>query len=1827
MATSKKDSVPKAAGSKDVGADEVKYKIFELVRKRASYKSKITLAFRKTETDFDSSQCKSLIDMISSYLGKIEIYDEQICELYALREEGEDLSESHLDELTKQSDYLFLTKAQLNSLLPVERSDDKNKHVVSNCELKLPNLICSSFSGEGTHNLEYSTFISQFNNIVGLRTNLSDSTKFTYLKTYLKGYALKVVQHLLVNDTNYTIALNLLESEFLNKDSIIDDLFKKILSIKPKYDLSFLETKLYINEIRCILSDLKQHGTNLLGDEPSMKFVSHVVFNQLPLPFKQELVRKVDNNYPTVIQLFDNYVEIVRTLNLRQNNKFSSFDVPNVKSDSSKFKPNVSYNFDIVKGPDSRSRPTNLLKVNDKPDFSRLCKLCSSVGHSMLNCKKYNSHDSRMSRCSELKVCSLCSSTKHLKDNCPQKLDFECTICHSKSHISAFCPKYRPSKITTNYCVNATNENSGTYILPTITIQISKGKTVTDVRCLLDTGSQRSYISSSVAERLSVGNCAYDKKILVNTFAGGRLRELSEMGMSLRFAADSNACTIPVLIDKQFSLNFEVDSLPDAISNIKRNFKLADSSFDSAVVEGRVELEGILGIDALQLIGNFSITQCCGGSAFLFYNCVLPFGNVDNFLSASQLDRKYSIQKLDNSRDDIDDSVSEEVHVQIVNAVLQPERNYFDPINDVVSDSSVEGNLDYLFNMESIGITDDDVSDFDRNQIEKFRDGIELVDGKYFVALPWYPDKVSRVRSNFNVTKSVLTKVITDLRKRDLFNEYNDVFQQQLEEGIIEEIDLNKINVYNHIWIPHRPVIKHEQHVTTKIRPVLNCSLKIGNFPSLNEASYPGVDLLSDLLTLLFKIRTNAILAVSDVRKAFLQIRLSEDVDKNRFSILWQTQDGNLIAYRYRTLVFGLAASPFVLNYVLKFHIAKFQNDLTNLILNDNFYVDNLFMTSNSPSEMLDVYQTSCERLAEGGFELRSWFSNDESLQQQFAQDNKGTSHNAETEKVLGYSYNPSTDELSIAGPERVDVATVTKRTILSRVSKTFDPLGLATPVIVRGKILLRKLWQDKLDWDDPIPVTMSNEWDNINSDLSDLSNIKFPRRVLDTEARTPNKLVIFSDSSKKAYGFCVYGVNVDEGSSTSNLLFSKVKVAPIKTKSLPTLELLALFLALKCLGVILRVQSLSVSEVILCSDSQVALSWVMSRNVKSKNVFASNRVKDIDNFLSQIEAEFDIKTKFKYVPTDLNPADLLTRGLSLKDYSSKLNFWLRGPEFLNLTNIDWPTSNGGCFSENTKTLTNVCINDTPVPLLPLDKYSDLNKLLRVTSLVFKFIKKIRKLPFDAVLCRDEARIYLIKCAQRIHFCSEIEFLTSSRDKTNVPPLVLNLNLFLDENFVLRSKGRLDKCNSCNYDLVNPIMLPKDNFLTELFIKEFHFKCKHLGVSSTLNSLRNHGYWLPKGRAVIKRVLSDCVTCKRINSFSFKYPKRTDYVSDRVNFITPFMHTGVDYTGHFFVKINNAITKFYLLIFTCLNIRAIHLELVPSMSTADFLLAFIKFCNFHGTPKSLYSDNGSTFINAGKILNQCVVDDPLQEHLVRNSIRHIKIPVYSAWVGSAWERLIRVVKSSIYKTIGRKQLEYFQFVSLLSDIQNTVNNRPLTYRDSDVQNLEVITPNSFLKLGTDVELSFGNLDGSQLELPTRKVLVNTVNKRDETFLKFKQLWFDSYLLSLRESSRDTYESNWHDRVRVGDVVLLYSPFKSRVHWPIGRVVEKLTGNDNKTRCVRVRRSDSSEEVYSVSHLYPLELSLLTESDGATDKAAAPIIRELPQRKAAIKCKKKLKIIN
>ena len=164
--------------------------------------------------------------------------------------------------------------------------------------------------------------------------------------------------------------------------------------------------------------------------------------------------------------------------------------------------------------------------------------------------------------------------------------------------------------------------------MPTITVEFSKGKSVARVRCLVDTGSQRSYISSSVIQRLNILDCTYDKKILVNTFANSKFKEFSEMCMSISFVNGSTGYSLPILVDRQFSLNFEINGLADAICNVKRRFNLADSFFNRDIVEEVVELEGIIGIDSLQLFNSLGLRSNRKINSFLLEMWTISFLNL-----------------------------------------------------------------------------------------------------------------------------------------------------------------------------------------------------------------------------------------------------------------------------------------------------------------------------------------------------------------------------------------------------------------------------------------------------------------------------------------------------------------------------------------------------------------------------------------------------------------------------------------------------------------------------------------------------------------------------------------------------------------------------------------------------------------------------------------------------------------------------------------------------------------------------------------------------------------------------------------------------------------------------------------------------------------------------------------------------------------------------------------------------------------------------------------------------------------------------------------------
>lgn len=1078
--------------------------------------------------------------------------------------------------------------------------------------------------------------------------------------------------------------------------------------------------------------------------------------------------------------------------------------------------------------------------------------------------------------------------------------------------------------------------------------------------------------------------------------------------------------------------------------------------------------------------------------------------------------------------------------------------------------------------------------------IQKFYQTIEFRDGKYHVELPWYENILKEVPSNFHVALATLRGVKRRLEKQGLTSAYGDVFKQYQREGIIEPIQISSENIKNFKFVPHRAVIKTAAQVTTKIRPVFNCSLRVGGSPSLNQASYHGVDLLNSLFRLLISFRTNKYVVLADISKAFLQIRLKLEEDKNRFCFLWEEND-QIVAYRYTTIIFGLAVSPFVLNAVIHYHADQYPSDLCSFLLKNNLYVDNFCFTHSSEDVLRNIAFQAISRMKEGGFDLSSWNTNNPGLRDLFEEEGKLSAHQCAEERVLGYLYEPQQDTIKLSEVSFQPIST--KRQLLSEVSKLFDPLALFIPVSIRGRLLMKKTWEKEMKWDDEVNPDIKASWEKLRKDLSGLSEITFLRSCFETSDKDLS-INIFCDASTHCFGFVVY---ISSNLKGPQILWAKGKVAPLKGRTLPCLELMSIFLALKCLPSILKsFPDVQFQDLNIFSDSQISLQWVLNKGQKNKQIFVRNRIQDITLMVTSLKNEFSLHPKFLYVRSEENPADLLTRGITLSEFKKKFQFWSSGPEWLASHPSYWPSfelRNAG-IEPVTPVFVAVREEKEP-PVINISKYSSLNFLLRVCALLFRFLAKTRDVCSN-IDCDERALLYCLKIMQQETFATEISFLKrikvdpSTRERP--PDLVNRLNLFLDDNDLLRTKGRLARSNFYEVEVLNPILLHKNHHLTSLIVRDAHFECKHLGIQATLTRIRLRGFWITSARGTIKRILSDCVVCKKFNIFAFQYPKFTNFSKAQVDLFRPFKHVGVDFTKHWWVKTqgSNQSQKMFLIIYTCLHIRAIYLDLVPDMTAKSFVQSFQRFINVHGVPDTVYSDNARTFSLGTDAMESFIASEEGKELLRKNHISHKRVANYSPWAASLWERLLRTVKGCLYKTIGRSSLEYFNFITILSDIVNAINERPLTYTSSDNDVLP-LTPNCFLKPHSRTSIILpGHSSGNPLwnsSSKAREDLIKSLRVASEKFEEFRTRWYNEYMLSLREISRDLYQSKWENRVKVDDVILIKSPVKERPFWQMGIVTQLLPGDDGKVRFVYVKNPGGQINLYPIKLLYPLELSL------------------------------------
>ncbi|GBP97230.1 hypothetical protein EVAR_91848_1 [Eumeta japonica] len=236
-----------------------------------------------------------------------------------------------------------------------------------------------------------------------------------------------------------------------------------------------------------------------------------------------------------------------------------------------------------------------------------------------------------------------------------------------------------------------------------------------------------------------------------------------------------------------------------------------------------------------------------------------------------------------------------------------------------------------------------------------------------------------------------------------------------------------------------------------------------------------------------------------------------------------------------------------------------------------------------------------------------------------------------------------------------------TKRQVTSAVMSVFDPLGLASPVLITGKCMLQDIWRSGIDWDETIEADAHKKWLKWVNDIKKLASIRIPRCI--SPGHTEGELHVFVDASEKSYAAAVYWrIKLSEHESAVSLIAGKARVAPLKVISIPRLELQAALLGARLASSILTEIELNVTRKIFWTDSRTVLSWIRS-DPRSFKPFVAHR-------LAELEEHTTVKC-WRWVPTKLNVADDATR--DPPTHFDETHRWFHGPDFLRKSEDEWP--------------------------------------------------------------------------------------------------------------------------------------------------------------------------------------------------------------------------------------------------------------------------------------------------------------------------------------------------------------------------------------------------------------------------------------------------------------------------------------------------------------------------------------------------------------------------
>ncbi|XP_055645430.1 uncharacterized protein LOC129781951 [Toxorhynchites rutilus septentrionalis] len=1011
----------------------------------------------------------------------------------------------------------------------------------------------------------------------------------------------------------------------------------------------------------------------------------------------------------------------------------------------------------------------------------------------------------------------------------------------------------------------------------------------------------------------------------------------------------------------------------------------------------------------------------------------------------------------------------------------------------------------------------------------------------------------------------------------------------------------------NKIWyLPLNVVVNPRK--PQKIRLVLDAAAQVDGV-SLNSKLLAGPDFLTPLHTVIQQFRERQVAYGGDIREMYHQFRM-RDTDKHVLRFLFRAHPKTEPeVYVMDVAIFGSACSPASAQYIKNLNASHYADqfpEAASAIIHKH-YVDDYFDCADTADEAIERAKQVRYIHSQAGLEIRNWVSNSTGFLEAMGESTSGSKvslnngKEGPSERVLGIIWLPSDDVFTFSTTMRADLMHYmstndrpTKRIILSCIMSLFDPLGLLAPFTVHGKGLLQHTWRSGCDWDEKVNDECYEKWSRLRNVFPVINQVLIPRcylRNAPSSAYSTLEAHVFMDASQDYYGCAVYFRITHQGNSRCSLVAAKTKVGPLKPFSIPRMELLAATLGVQLLNSVLSNHNIKPTKRVLWTDSSTVLHWIAADPRKFKP-FVAYRV-------GEILQETSIN-EWRYVRSKLNIADILTKWSNHASLEPD-GPWFCGPDFLQHSEEEWPSYNRPPPSlvSELRVLNMFHTKVDNILWIDASRISKWNILLRSVCCVIRFISncrlRIQRKPIEVLYVPEMSKLVrrsvcsiivplkqeeyeiaeqvLWRQAQRDFYGDEISTLLKNRQLAREQwiPIEKSSKLkklcpFLDEHDVLRVDGRTSMAEFVPFDTRFPIILPRDHIITYRIVEFYHQRYGHANKETVFNEVRQR-FSISKLRALVANVAKSCPWCKVRNSRPH-VPRMAPLPIERLTpYVRPFSYVGVDYFGPIEVTVGyRRIEKRWIALFTCLNVRAVHLEVAHRLNTESCIMAIRRFVVRRGPPIVIFSDNGTNFKAANNELqNQIQLIDTACANVFTNArTRWCFNPPSAPHMGGVWERMVRTVKEVMKTLHERHRLNDEILLTVIAETEEIVNARPLIYLPQDSVECQAITPNHFLR-GTSSGLQDPVIAPTSEAEALRNAYFRSQLVSDELWKR----WLKEYLPSLNARTKWMEETT---PLAPGDLVFIVDD-SNRNGWIRGEIQEVVEGRDGRIRQAKVRTAN------------------------------------------------------